>query len=52
MTGDAEADDVRTWLERHPCTLIRKPFTLREVADWLGDVLRRRPERERGKAGA
>ena len=50
MTGDAEADDVRTWLERHPCTLIRKPFNLREVADWLRDVLRHRPER--GKAEA
>ena len=50
MTGDAEADDVRTWLERHPCTLIRKPFSLREVAEWLAAVLRRRPER--GKAEA
>jgi DNA-binding response OmpR family regulator len=52
MTGDAEAEDVRTWLERHPCTVIRKPFNMGEVTDWLDDVLRRGPERQRGKAEA
>ena len=40
MTGDAEAEDVRAWLERHHCTVIRKPFNLKDVTDWLAAVLR------------
>src|SRR2546426_7874958 len=24
MTGDAEAEEVRAWLERNPCALLRK----------------------------
>ena len=40
MTGDAEAEEVRTWLEHHRCTVIRKPFNLQQVADWVGSVLR------------
>ena len=39
MTGDADADDVRTWLERHRCPVIRKPFDLREVSDWVTAVI-------------
>ncbi|MEX2155704.1 MAG: response regulator [Gemmatimonadales bacterium] len=39
MTGDAEADEVRTWLEHHQCTVIRKPFNLQQVADWVAAVL-------------
>ncbi len=35
MTGDAEAQEVRTWLDHHRCTVIRKPFNLKEVADWV-----------------
>jgi len=35
MTGDAEAQEVRTWLDHHRCTVIRKPFNLKEVADWI-----------------
>ena len=31
MTGDAEAAEVRTWLEHHRCTVIRKPFTAAEL---------------------
>src|SRR5437667_181022 len=52
MTGDAEADEVRTWLERHQCVVIRKPFNLREVTDWLTAVFRIDEERARGGAGA
>jgi DNA-binding response OmpR family regulator len=52
MTGDAEAEDVRTWLERHQCVVIRKPFNLREVTDWLAGVFRLAQERERGGAQA
>lgn len=40
MTGDAEAEEVRTWLDHHRCTVIRKPFNLQQVADWLATVLR------------
>jgi DNA-binding NtrC family response regulator len=39
MTGDAEADEVRTWLEHHHCTVIRKPFNLQQVTDWVAEVL-------------
>jgi len=40
MTGDAEAEEVRTWLEHHRCTVLRKPFNLQQVADWVSAVLR------------
>ncbi len=52
MTGDAEAEDVRTWLEHHQCVVIRKPFNLREVSDWLAAVFRLAEERKQGGAGA
>jgi DNA-binding NtrC family response regulator len=39
MTGDAEAEEVRTWLDHHRCTVIRKPFNLRQVADWVSSAL-------------
>jgi DNA-binding NtrC family response regulator len=42
MTGDAEADEVRTWLEHHRCTVIRKPFNLDEVTGWVAAVLHQR----------
>jgi DNA-binding response OmpR family regulator len=52
MTGDADAEEVRTWLERHHCTVIRKPFNLREVSEWMATVFRREAEGERGGAEA
>jgi DNA-binding response OmpR family regulator len=52
MTGDAEAEEVRTWLERHHSVVLRKPFNLREVSDWLASVLRPAEERRRGGAEA
>jgi DNA-binding response OmpR family regulator len=52
MTGDADADEVRTWLERHQCVVIRKPFNLREVTDWLTAVFRIGEERALGGAQA
>jgi len=42
MTGDAEAEEVRTWLEHHRCTVIRKPFNLEQVTEWVAAVLHRR----------
>jgi DNA-binding response OmpR family regulator len=39
MTGDAEAEEVRTWLEHHRCIVIRKPFNLQQVIDWVTAVL-------------
>jgi DNA-binding response OmpR family regulator len=47
MTGDAEAQDVRTWLEQNRCIVLRKPFNLREIAAWLESIWRVR-ERETG----
>src|SRR5689334_14303545 len=52
MTGDAEAEEVRTWLDHHHCVVIRKPFNLREVSDWLAVVFRLGARRERGEAQA
>ncbi len=46
MTGDAEGDEVRPWLERNPCTVIRKPFELKEVFAWLR-LVTQAPTRER-----
>ena len=39
MTGDAEAEEVRTWLEHHHCMVIRKPFNLQQVAEWVSSVV-------------
>jgi DNA-binding response OmpR family regulator len=52
MTGDAEADEVRTWLERHACVVIRKPFNLRQVTNWLSVVFRSGEERAQEGAQA
>jgi len=41
MTGDAEAQEVRTWLDHHRCTVLRKPFNLKQVADWVATALQR-----------
>ena len=40
MTGDAEADEVRSWLEQHRCTVLRKPFNLHDISAWLDEVFR------------
>ena len=52
MTGDADAEEVRTWLDHHQCVVIRKPFNLREVSAWLTAVFERGAQRERGEAQA
>ena len=52
MTGDAEEEEVRTWLDHHHCVVIRKPFSLREISDWLTAVFRQSEQRERGEAQA
>ena len=41
MTGDAEAAEVRSWLEHHRCAVLRKPFNLKQVADWVASALQR-----------
>jgi two-component system, NtrC family, response regulator GlrR len=49
MTGDAETDDVRAWLARNPCTVLRKPFNLSEIFEWVRSVVRvRDPEQANG----
>ena len=53
MTGDADAEEVRTWLERHRCPVIRKPFNLKQISDWLAAVIElQEGRRERGGAQA
>lgn len=52
MTGDADAEEVRTWLEHHACAVIRKPFNLQEVLDWLALSVRAGEERRKGGAEA
>ena len=52
MTGDAEAEEVRTWLEHHRCTVLRKPFNLQDVTAWVTDVVRAAGEPQRGGAEA
>jgi len=47
MTGDAEAEEVRAWLERNPCTVLRKPFNLQDIFTWLRTVVH---TRDRGRA--
>jgi len=47
MTGDAEAEEVRSWLEQNRCMVLRKPFNLREISTWLEEVWRVR-RRETG----
>ena len=44
MSGDADADDVRPWLEAHPCPVFRKPFRFELLAGWLSAVLRTRDQ--------
>jgi DNA-binding NtrC family response regulator len=39
MTGDAEADGVRAWLERNPCTVLQKPFDLQAILRWVKSVV-------------
>jgi DNA-binding NtrC family response regulator len=39
MTGDADAADVRAWAERHPCTVIRKPFGFQQITHWLDSAV-------------
>ena len=47
MSGDADADEVRAWLERNPCAVLHKPFNLRQIFDWLDAVVQAR-RRESG----
>ena len=39
ITGDADAADVQAWEERGRYTIIRKPFSFRQIADWLAATL-------------
>jgi len=49
MTGDAEIEPIAGWLERHPCTLLRKPFDVRELVRWVDHTVREQ-NRETGNA--
>lgn len=45
MSGDADAADVRSWLDVHRCQVFRKPFRFEAIARWLEGVLRRQDRR-------
>lgn len=51
MTGDAEADEVRSWFTQHDCALLAKPFDLEVLARWVDTVARQR-QREAGNGSA
>ena len=51
MTGDAEADEVRSWFAQHDCALLTKPFDLDAMAAWVESVVRHR-QREAGNGSA
>ncbi len=38
MTGDADAQEVRAWIEEHRCTVLSKPFNLAEINAWLSSL--------------
>ena len=50
MTGDSEAHEVRSWLEHHRCAVLRKPFNLQQVVDWIAFALQ--PDRQSGAMDA
>jgi DNA-binding NtrC family response regulator len=39
MTADANAPDVRPWLDMHHCTVFPKPFRFQQLAHWLDATL-------------
>jgi len=39
MSGDAEADHVRALLEHNPCTVLKKPFDLKQIVAWAHELL-------------
>ncbi len=39
MTADADAPDVRAWVARNTCPVIRKPFRIHQITDWLEHAL-------------
>src|SRR3989454_709563 len=39
MSGDAEAEHVRAWLEHNPCTVLKKPFDLPQIVEWARELL-------------
>jgi two-component system OmpR family response regulator len=49
MTGDADAPDVRPWLEQHHCMVFRKPFTPQPVIEWLASVVRSEDRKTAGR---
>jgi len=49
MSGDADAADVRAWLEVRRCPVFRKPFRVEVLATWLEGVFRQRDRKT--KAG-
>jgi DNA-binding NtrC family response regulator len=39
MSGDADADHVRAWLVHNPCTVLKKPFDVKQIVEWARELL-------------
>lgn len=48
MTADADAPDVRPWLQAHHCTVFPKPFRSEQLAHWLDATLQGRDRHATG----
>ena len=40
VSTEAEALGVRPWLERHRCTVFRKPYRLQQLLNWIDTAAR------------
>jgi len=49
ITADADAEDVRPWLDHTRCTVFRKPFRPVEITEWLRTTLRARDRKVAGR---
>ena len=51
ITGDADQDDVRAWLEHNPSAVFRKPFMVDQILNWLDAAVAVRQPRRRAARG-
>ena len=49
MTGDADAPDVRPWLEQHRLTVFRKPFRPQALLNWIADTVETKTRKTVGR---
>ena len=49
MTGDADAPDVRPWLDQHHLVVFRKPFRPQELLNWIADTVKPKGRKTAGQ---